>query len=132
MNKQQYICVTQPRPLAGKELIDVSTVASAAGFRCPVRISKEAWQNCVAWSSQDSLKQAYQDEAGRLWNLLFLASRIPHIESNSQSMIDFYRIPRDGKSRHAQHIRLMSVIGPHEDDDGPAIVYIDLAEEVCN
>jgi hypothetical protein len=52
-------------------LIDVSEMAREAGFRCPVALTQEAWGNCVAWDDEND---ALQDEEGRLWDVLYLAS----------------------------------------------------------
>jgi hypothetical protein len=52
-------------------LIDVSEMAREAGFRCPVALTQEAWGDCVAWDEENGPDQ---DEEGRLWDVLFLAS----------------------------------------------------------
>jgi hypothetical protein len=49
-------------------LIDVSAVAREAGIRYPVALTRAAWERCVAVPPGVRC----QDEAGRLWNVLFL------------------------------------------------------------
>ena len=32
------------------------------------------WSDCVAWSDADSEAQVYQDQSGRLWDVLFMSA----------------------------------------------------------
>ena len=52
-------------------LIDVSPVAREAGIRYPVALTAAAWGRCVAVPPG----VAWQDEAGRLWDVLWSAIR---------------------------------------------------------
>ncbi len=52
-------------------LIDVSTTAAEAGIRYPVALTCAAWARCVAVPAG----LGCQDEAGRLWDVLFRAIR---------------------------------------------------------
>ena len=47
-------------------LIDVSEMAREAGFKHPVALTSAAWEDCVAWNSDNKKRQTYQDESGRL------------------------------------------------------------------
>mgnify|MGYP000128521510 CR=1 FL=1 len=47
-------------------LIDAGHMAKEAGFRWPVAITAAAWDDCVAWTDEDSRTQVPQDLAGRL------------------------------------------------------------------
>jgi len=49
-------------------LIDVSATASEAGIRHPVALTRGAWGRCVTIPPG----VACQDEAGRLWDVLWL------------------------------------------------------------
>ena len=51
-------------------LVDVSETAREAGFRYPVALTCGAWAELVAW---DDANAAVQDEAGRLWDVLWMA-----------------------------------------------------------
>ena len=64
---------SRAQALADGVLIDVADIAREAGFRVAVAITAQAWADCVAWSEADSLRQVTQDEAGRLWDVLWLA-----------------------------------------------------------
>jgi hypothetical protein len=52
-------------------LIDVSAVAREAGIRYPVALTRAVWQRCIAVPPG----VLFQDEAGRLWDLLLKAIR---------------------------------------------------------
>ena len=51
-------------------LIDVSETSKEAGFRFPVALTSEAYADCVEWTQENG---PYQDEAGRLWDVVFMA-----------------------------------------------------------
>lgn len=55
-------------------LVDISEMAAEAGFNCPVAITRAAWSDCVKWTEADSNRQTHQDESGRLWDVLWMAS----------------------------------------------------------
>ena len=61
---------TRAQALADGVLVDVSETAREAGFRWPVAMTRAGWENCVAWTEDDSRHQVLQDEAGRLWDVL--------------------------------------------------------------
>ena len=52
-------------------LIDVSAVAREAGIRYPVALTQAVWERCVAVPPGVRC----QDEAGRLWDVLWRAIR---------------------------------------------------------
>ena len=54
-------------------LIDVSQTGVQAGFCWPVALTSAAWENCVAWTEEDTDKQICQDVPGRRWDVLFVA-----------------------------------------------------------
>ncbi len=61
-------------------LVDVSDTAREAGFRIPVAITRTVWNRLVA------LPEGYlgfQDEAGRLWDVLWMARHHALRASNS-------------------------------------------------
>jgi hypothetical protein len=101
--------------LAEGHLVDVSEAASKAGFHWPVAMTRASFEDCVAWSEQDTARQIFQSSQTRLQSVLFMAyascagSR-PASPAGSLSF-DLLRIPRDGKSRHARRIHLRLVAG---------------------
>ncbi len=64
---------TRAQAIADGVLVDVTETAKEAGFRCPVALTRAAWADCVAWSEADTRRQVPQDEAGRLWDVLWMA-----------------------------------------------------------
>ena len=62
---------TRAEAVADGVLIDVSAVAREAGIRYPVALTRAAWERCVAVPPG----VACQDEAGRLWDVLWRAIR---------------------------------------------------------
>ena len=95
-------------------LVDVSETAREAGFRWPVAITQAAWEDCIAWTEDDNNRQVYQDESGRLWDVLWMALHaITSASANrSQMLYELYRVPRDGKSTEARPTKLKLVAGP--------------------
>ena len=61
---------TRADALADGSLVDVTTVAREAGFTVPVAVTRAVWLDCVAWADDGG---ACQDEAGRLWDVLWMA-----------------------------------------------------------
>ena len=51
-------------------LVDVSETAREAGFRIPVALSRSVWGRLVALPDG---YRGFQDEAGRLWDVLWMA-----------------------------------------------------------
>lgn len=101
------------------ELVDVSTVAREAGITFPVAITRAAWENCVAWSAEDSRRQTHQDESGRLWDVLWM---LRNAARRGGAVIHFqlYRVPRGGRGVKARLVTLKAVCGPG-DDAAPVI-----------
>ena len=51
-------------------LVDVTDTAREAGFRIPVALSRNVWDRLVALPEG---YRGFQDEAGRLWDVLWMA-----------------------------------------------------------
>lgn len=120
---------TRAQALADGVLMDAGALAQEAGFRLPVAITASAWADCVAWTKADSRRQIHQDETGRLWDVLFMASHAIRTEAGSGSRMRFrfYRVPRDGHSVEANQAVLKLVIGPG--DHGDPVVTVLLPDE---
>lgn len=115
------------RALADGTLIDVSSVASEAGFSCPVAITASAWADCVAWSGADSRRQCHQDELGRLWDVVWMASRATRTAQGNRVIFELYCVPRGGRGQAARRTRLVMSIGPG--DQGEAVITLMLPDE---
>jgi len=107
-------------------LVDVSTTAREAGFRYSVAITRTAWADCVKWSDADSRRQCCQDEAGRLWDALWMSSLAAR-RGGERVAFEFYRIPRGGRSMRARLTTLHMTIGPG--DAGEPVITIMLPGE---
>ncbi len=62
---------TRAQAIADGVLVDVTETANESGFRWPVALTRAVWEDCVAWSEEDSKRQVHQTESGRLWDVLF-------------------------------------------------------------
>jgi hypothetical protein len=108
-------------------LVDVSESACEAGFRYPVAMTQAAWQDCVEWSEADSQRQTYQDEAGRLWDVLWMASLAARRGNGERLPFQLYRVPRGGRGVRARLTTLHMQIGPG--DQGEPVITILLPGE---
>ena len=110
-------------------LIDVGDMAQEAGFKLPVAMTTAAWADCVDWSADDSDRQVHQDQSGRLWDVLFMASHAIRTHTGQASRLPFtlYRVPRDGCARKSELTQLKVVIGPG--DRGEPVITILLPNE---
>jgi hypothetical protein len=118
---------TRQQAIEDGYLIDVSYQAVEAGFRYPVALTRAVWEDCVAWSDDDSQRQAYQDEAGRLWDVLWMASRAALRSRGERVQFQLYRVPRGGRGVRPRLVTLVMHIGPG--DEGDAVVTLMLPGE---
>ncbi len=110
-------------------LIDATEMAKEAGFKWPLALTAAAWADCVAWTDDDNQHQVYQDQSGRLWDVLFMASFAVRTANNADRQLRFslLRIPRNGRSTESQRLTLKLILGPS--DDGEPVITIMLPEE---
>ena len=110
-------------------LIDATEMAQETGFKWPVALTAAAWADCVAWSDADNKRQTYQDQSGRLWDVLFMASYAIRTARNAdqQLLFDLHCIPRKGRATKSQRLTLKLILGPG--DDGQPVITIMLPRE---
>jgi len=113
---------TRAQAIADGVLVDVSVVAREAGFRIPVAMTATAWADCVAWSDADSKRQTHQDEPGRLWDVLWMASLAARRADGERFPFQIYRVPRGGRTTQPKLTTLHLHIGPG--DAGEAVITI--------
>lgn len=119
---------TRAQAIEDGVLMDVSESAREAGFRWPVAMTSAAWADCVAWSEEDNQRQVYQDESGRLWDVLWMAfNAIRSASGGTQLKYQLHRVPRDDKSVEARLTSLKLVCGPG--DAGEPVITIMLSGE---
>jgi len=110
-------------------LVDAGAMAKGAGLTWPVAVTSAAWADCVAWTENDSDRQVHQDESGRLWDVLFMASHAVRTKASSgdRLLYQLYRVPRDGRSTKAELTTLKLIVGPG--DQGEPVITILLPNE---
>ena len=120
---------TRAQAIEDGVLVDVGSTAQEAGFKWPVALTVGAWADCVAWTEDDSRQQVYQDESGRLWDVLYMASYAIRTskDSGDQLLFQLYRVPRDGHSTDAILVTLKLIVGPG--DAGEPVITILLSQE---
>ena len=120
---------TRAQAIEDGVLIDAGAMAREAGFKWPVALTTAAWADCVAWSEDDSDHQVHQDQSGRLWDVLYMASHAIRTskESGDRLLFQLYRVPRDGHSTKAVLVTLKLIVGPG--DAGEPVISILLLDE---
>jgi hypothetical protein len=88
-------------------LIDVSATAKEAGIRWPVALTRAAWERCV----QVPPGVICQDEAGRLWDVLFLLALSARQAEGAEVRFAVH-VRNDNRDRTAPLVRLKAVCGP--------------------
>ena len=120
---------TRAQAIEDGVLIDPGSMAKEAGFKWPVALTVNAWADCVAWTDDDSQQQVHQDQSGRLWDILYMASHAVRTRKGSGDRLLFqlYRVPRDGRSTDAVLVTLKLIVGPG--DSGEPVIAILLPNE---
>jgi hypothetical protein len=104
-------------------LIDVSETAKEAGFSYPVALTAATWERCVTVPPGVSC----QDEAGRLWDVLFLL-RCAIGRGGSGPEVRFgVHVRNDNRERTPPLVRLKALCGPG--DDGSPCITVMLPDE---
>ena len=47
-------------------------MAAKAGFKIPVAVTQNVWDNFIHWTEEDTQRRSFQDPQSRLWNVLCL------------------------------------------------------------
>ncbi|MFF4777640.1 DUF6573 family protein [Microtetraspora fusca] len=106
---------TRAQMIEDGALVEVpENIAREAGFRHPMAMTASVWSDSVRWTDDDdTCQRTYQDESGRLWDVLWMARKAALTAGNTdRSRFTVARIPRDGRSRTAKQVTLEMVIGP--------------------
>jgi len=121
---------TRAQAIEDGVLIEISPLAKESGFNeWPVAMTAGAWADCVAWSDRDSQTQVYQDQSGRLYDVIFMAFQAICLsrEIGDRLLFRLYRVPRDGHSTDAGLTTLKLIVGPG--DSGEPVITILLIDE---
>ncbi|MCU7804236.1 MAG: hypothetical protein KZQ96_13645 [Candidatus Thiodiazotropha sp. (ex Lucinoma borealis)] len=120
---------TRAQAIEDGVLIEVGSLVKVNVFKWPVALTSAAWADCVAWSDDDSEKQVHQDQSGRLWDVLYMATyEIRNSNGSGEQMLyQLFRVPRDGEATEAEIVTLKLIVGPG--DDGEPVITIMLPNE---
>jgi hypothetical protein len=121
---------TRAQAIEDGVLIDPGPMAKEAGFKWPVALTVNAWADCVVWNDDDSEQQVHQDQSGRLWDVLYMASHAIRTskDSGDRLMFQLYRVPHDGYSTEAVLVTLKMIVGPGDSRE-PVITILLLPNE---
>ncbi|MBV8248477.1 MAG: hypothetical protein JO200_08490 [Comamonas sp.] len=105
---------TRAEAIADGLLIDVTETAREAGFTVPVAITRAAWADCVEWTAEtDKRKATHQDEAGRLWDVVYMARLAARARGDQpRRLFELYRVPVEGRGNKPRRVALAMHIGP--------------------
>ena len=120
---------TRAQAIEDGVLVDAGPMAKEVGFKLPVALTSAVWSDCVAWTDSDSRKMPFQDQSGRLYDVLFMAAFAirTSADSGDRLLYELYRVPRDAYSTEAKPVTLKLIIGPG--DQGEPVLTILLPEE---
>ena len=110
-------------------LVDVSETAREAGFKIPVAVTRTVWERIVALPEG---YQGFQDERGRLWDVLWMARHYALRASNSDRVTmcvlvrEIRKDLRDSNRPPRRHRPIVAIGGG---DQGEPVVTIMWPEE---
>ena len=116
---------TRAEALADGVLVDVTATAKEAGFKVPTAVTASVFSECIEWTEQDAKKsRTYQDQAGRLWDVLYLAAAMARSlrgRHQNQLLYKLRVVPRPGHD-HPRLRTLKLVIGPGDNAEPVATI----------
>ena len=105
-------------------LVDVSETAREAGFTIPVAVTRSVWDRIVALPDG---YQGFQDESGRLWDVLWMAHyyAVRASDSDRVRMCVLVRdIRKDLRDSHRPPRKHFPIVAIGAGDDGGAAITI--------
>ncbi len=118
---------TRAEALADGVLVDVTATAKEAGFKIPTAVTASVFDECIEWTEKDVRRSpTYQDQAGRLWDVLYLAAakaRSLRDRRQNQLLYELRVVPRPGHD-HPRLRTLKLVIGPGDDAEPVATIML--------
>jgi hypothetical protein len=110
--------------IADGALIDVSTTAKEAGIKFPVALTAAVWAEYVAVPRGVQ----GQDEAGRLWDIVWMLRYAIHRAPQSTDRLVFgVHVRNDNRERTPPLRRLIAVCGPG--DEAEPVITVMLPNE---
>lgn len=126
-------CYTRQQAIADGVLVEVAPeLATQAGFRWPLALTAAAYADAVEWTSETEARKptwTAQDEAGRLWDVLTMASLTARKASTRTGRQAFgvLRVPAAGRGVQPRMTTLHLVAGPG--DNGERVLTVMLPAE---
>jgi hypothetical protein len=102
-------------------LIDVTETAKEAGITFPTTLTAAVWADCVTVPEQ----APWQDETGRLWDVLTML-RYASVHSSASQQVAF-SVAVQSDARQPRRVQLKALCGPG--DQGEPVITIMLPEE---
>ena len=126
----QHLCTyTRAQAIEDGILVDVSETAREAGFTIPVAVTRAVWERLVALPEG---YQGFQDQRGRLWDLLSMARHYALRGSNGdrERMCVLVRdIRKDLRDSNRPPRRHFPIVAIGAGDAGEAVITIMWPEE---
>ena len=97
-------------------LVDVTETAKQAGFKYPVALTRTVWNAYV----EVPARVEGQDEAGRLWDILFMLRHAAHRSDTGSVILFRLHVRNDNRDRTPPLVELKAICGPN-DDGNPCI-----------
>ncbi len=110
-------------------LVDVSDTAREAGFNIPVAVTRTVWNRIIALPDD---YQGFQDERGRLWDLLWMARHYALRASDSDRVTMCVLVRDVRKDLHDSHRppgRHCPIVAIGAGDDGSPAITIMFPED---
>ena len=118
---------TRAEALADGVLVDVTATAKEAGFKVPTAVTASVFNECIEWTGEDAKQsRTYQDQAGRLWDVLYLAAakaRSLRGRRQNQVLYELHVVPRPGHD-HPRLRTLKLIIGPGDNAEPVATIML--------
>jgi hypothetical protein len=107
-------------------LMDAGSAAREAGFKVPVALTARVWATCVSWSRDE---RTPQDESGRLWDVLWIASLAARAAARrgeaGRVEFELLVVPRGGRRPRLTPLALL--LGPG--DQGECVATVLMPDE---
>lgn len=104
-------------------LIDISEIASEAGFKFPVAVTDTVYHQYIIPPSE---LEGLQDVQGRLWDMLVMLNHTVR-NAKAQDSIIYFSVRFLMKLKKYEDVQLKAVCGPG--DDGEAVITIMFPQE---
>ncbi len=110
-------------------LVDADPMTQEAVLKWPVALTSAVWENCVTRTNDNSRKKSFQDQAGRLWDVFYIASHAIRFSKGlgDRMLFQLYRVPRNGQSMETELIRLRLIA--ESSNAGEPVITILLPDE---